>query len=477
MKEPEKPEISYRRELRQNYLMIAASEELEQRFEARMMAGNTIDGLLKFRVRREDDRLWFCYEITSRQPLSRLLERTAVTAEQVRRLFLGIAQTLAGMEDYLLSENLLLLDPELIYMDPLEFQPGLCLLPGREGDFPKEFSSFLQYLLGKTDHGDKEAVMLVYGLYQESLKDNYGLGDLLRWLMREEHLASDTVYRTEDGGTDRNAQDGFGDVWPEESDDSENMRKANSRMDNSRRKNPRTVAPWMVKYGRSGMGRLAWWLLLPVLAFAVLWMRWGMGGILRYGPAAVSAAAVISLAGISLQVIRLRREDSGRKRNIERRRTGVNRSYEPEGKRMIQEGAASWEMIFEEPEPEPEQGAREPPRPQSEDTTHTMLRRSAVPGTKLRRLAGIEGTDESIPISYYPFLIGKQESLADFILREDTISRLHARIDRRNDTYWLTDLNSTNGTVVNSHALEANETVELHIGDRVELADLHFKFE
>ena len=123
MKEAGKPEISYRRELRQNYLMIAADENLAERFEARMLAGNTIDGLLKFRVRREDDRLWFCYEITSRQPLSRLLERTAITAMQIRRLLLGIAQTLTRMEDYLLSENLILLDPEMIYMDPAEFQP------------------------------------------------------------------------------------------------------------------------------------------------------------------------------------------------------------------------------------------------------------------------------------------------------------------------------------------------------------------
>ena len=90
---------------------------------------------------------------------------------------------------------------------------------------------------------------------------------------------------------------------------------------------------------------------------------------------------------------------------------------------------------------------------------------------------GEAGNEEVIPISYYPFLIGKQENLADFILKRDTISRLHARIDRKENAYWLTDLNSTNGTSVNGRVLEANESVELEPGDQVALADLRFSFQ
>lgn len=38
-------EVEYLREMRQNYLMIQAEESQEQGYEARMMIGNTIDGL------------------------------------------------------------------------------------------------------------------------------------------------------------------------------------------------------------------------------------------------------------------------------------------------------------------------------------------------------------------------------------------------------------------------------------------------
>ena len=68
-------EVSYHREMKKNYLMIEADEESMQAFEAKMLVGNAIEGLLKFRIRRTDDHCQFCYEITSRQPLGRLLKR------------------------------------------------------------------------------------------------------------------------------------------------------------------------------------------------------------------------------------------------------------------------------------------------------------------------------------------------------------------------------------------------------------------
>ncbi len=487
MTEHKNPEIRFKRELRQNYLMIAAGEELEQKFEARMLAGNTIDGLLKFCIRREDDRLWFCYEITSRQPLSRLLERTGITAPQIRRLLLGIAQTLTRMEDYLLNEALICLDPDLIYMDFAEFQPGLCLVPGRKGDFPREFSGFLQFLLGKTDHRDKEAVMLVYGLYQESLKDNYGLNDLLRWLMKEDYSDMERAYT---GGDTEVPEEGRNGIAIGDSPETEE------------RSNTAALKAEIRKAElRAGPGRLMGWLFLPALAAASLWMWRGTPGIVRYGPAVIGGAAVLAVIGAGAGILyRPVRSSAGNENCVSAGGRGTDRCEaieEPGTNKDIKSRSRgdppmpqAWEMVFEESEPDPpfrtdsfadreygEAHLPEPSPPMPEDATHTVLLRPAVSGTVIRRLSGIGGTAETIPISYYPFLIGKQESLADYILKEDTVSRLHARLDRRDETYWLTDLNSTNGTAVNGRALEANEVIQLHIGDTVDLADLHFKFE
>lgn len=48
-------EIEYLREMRQNYLMISVEGMQDQGYEARMMIGNTIEGLLKFRIKKTDN--------------------------------------------------------------------------------------------------------------------------------------------------------------------------------------------------------------------------------------------------------------------------------------------------------------------------------------------------------------------------------------------------------------------------------------
>ena len=87
------------------------------------------------------------------------------------------------------------------------------------------------------------------------------------------------------------------------------------------------------------------------------------------------------------------------------------------------------------------------------------------------------GKRESISLAYFPFLIGKQENLTDYTISDETVSRLHVRFDKKEDTYFLTDLNSTNGTFVNGRKLDNNETAELSLGDQIGIADLQFTFQ
>ena len=174
---------SYQREMKRNYLIVDPElSEIPEMipFEQKMLEQNQIDGILHFQVRQKDEKIRFFYEITSRQPLIRMLEGQSVQAPQIRALVFGIARALDHMEQYLLSEKSVLLDPEYLYVDPENLKVWLCLVPGRECDFPEDYSKFLEYLLGKVDHRDKESVVLAYGLYQETRKENYGMGDILR---------------------------------------------------------------------------------------------------------------------------------------------------------------------------------------------------------------------------------------------------------------------------------------------------------
>ena len=67
-------EIRYSREMNHNYMIIEAPEK-ETGYAVQMLSANAIEGLLKFRVRQTEEAREYYYEITSRQPLRRVLEK------------------------------------------------------------------------------------------------------------------------------------------------------------------------------------------------------------------------------------------------------------------------------------------------------------------------------------------------------------------------------------------------------------------
>ena len=65
----------------------------------------------------------------------------------------------------------------------------------------------------------------------------------------------------------------------------------------------------------------------------------------------------------------------------------------------------------------------------------------------------------------------------DVCLNEPGVSRLHAKLEREGTEYYITDLNSTNGTKINGSLLEANERKQIQIGDELDFAGILFRFQ
>ena len=85
------------------------------------------------------------------------------------------------------------------------------------------------------------------------------------------------------------------------------------------------------------------------------------------------------------------------------------------------------------------------------------------------RLVGWTGEfrNRSFPVNASPFIVG---AAADATLRisHPLISMHHAEIIQKDDgTYWLRDLNSANGTLVNGRVLNKNESVQIRHRDRL----------
>ena len=63
--------------------------------------------------------------------------------------------------------------------------------------------------------------------------------------------------------------------------------------------------------------------------------------------------------------------------------------------------------------------------------------------------------------------IGKRKEEADLVLEDISVSRLHARIVKEKETYYIEDLNSTNGTFKNGLRLQPYERRELEEEDEI----------
>ena len=73
-------------------------------------------------------------------------------------------------------------------------------------------------------------------------------------------------------------------------------------------------------------------------------------------------------------------------------------------------------------------------------------------------------------------VIGKLENAADAVIDDPTVSRIHAKIRKQEEEYYLSDLNSRNGTTVNGHLLTGNEQWCLSSQDEVDFASARYVF-
>ena len=74
------------------------------------------------------------------------------------------------------------------------------------------------------------------------------------------------------------------------------------------------------------------------------------------------------------------------------------------------------------------------------------------------------------------FLIGRKIDLVNgYIENQDVISKIHARIIRVGNNFFIKDEESLNGTYLNDKKINEYDVRPLKIGDIVKLANIEFK--
>lgn len=469
--------VSYRREIKRNYLIIDPETDRAEGYEIRMLQDNPMEGLLHFQVRQKEDGIQFYYDITSRQPLIRMLEGQSWRAEQLRKLMIGIFGVLERMDNYLLKENQLWLTPEYIYLEPDTFQIWLCYVPGMERDFAEDMSKLLEKILERVDHQDKESVVLAYHIYQESKKENYGIADIMRLIQnRDMYEADNGLYRDRNQGDREQAEEDSIEKEYTEREYTEREYTESGYLPKSHTKRERKVYRELKEAGAEYEKRQAGSHKNQPERERSEEQRESVGILARIWNWLTGKSKEEAEAEQMVQIPweTMFREETEKEENNARSFAHSEHNRRISHKQDREERAEGYKKNQEGYKEDHQQDYKEDYK---DDYPGTVLLADFSDSRKERKLRALESGMEDIALPYYPFIIGKHVHLADYQLDQEGVSRLHLRIDREGEDYYIQDLNSTNGTRWRGRLLENNERVRIDPGDEIEIAAYRYRLE
>jgi len=411
-------------------------------YQIQMFTRNKIPMYLACRRQITDGVLYFYYDTAGYQPFSKCFQSRTLRYEDMKNLLVSIEQAAKHAEEYLLDPSGILLEPEYIFITADRKEYGFCFLPGRRLSFEEAFYGLAEYLLERLDYTDREGVVLGYEIYRK-VKEGHGCLENLLELLKEERIVPETEMYN---GSCRES------LSKEEAADEplmldKEVKKVTSRARASVKKKRTIKIPFKWIAGImlcAAAGLFACIqkeiIVLPeeIAEHMEIKIRPGATAelLIYQQRQAVLMGIIIMLVVIILIFWAARR----RKKNSQ--------------------------------PPAPVVLWRESETPPVMNPT-TFLGGSQ--GEEDHKLIDGETQDE-IPLTGDVFYVGKIEGKADLCLKDDTVSRMHACLKMKNGQWFVSDLNSTNGTFLNGERIKEKESILLSQGDELCFAKRSFLF-
>lgn len=463
----ELPDRRYERSMNHNYLVLSTyqffADVQEESYIERMLLENQIPGLLPVICRHKEGEKQYCYEINSLQSLDRLYEKQEMSYEALQKLLTGCVQCFERLEEYLLDGSQVLLLPEYIYLHMDTKEPYFVCYPSYDGDVRRSFQKLVDYLLTKIDHKQEQAVWLAYQVYRYTRNSNYVLGEVKKLLYEAQEIEESVAYRDSSNfenstvikeefcntNLEFSMQDNIG-FYEKDEAEKDNTEKVENQAEHDTWRKNILGALLCTLLALSAAGIIFGARLLKLIPLSQ------KQEISLYGAIGMSVVA----AGIFFATIL-------KKWKQDEQIQGLDEEVEDE--------IEYWDSSSM-PIPNVEKDYVRNVKPMqmktgqqtSELTGATMLLSQEL--VKERYLKGmVNGKELRIPLVQFPLTIGKLAPFCDVVIPDNTVSRMHARLEEKDGQVFISDLNSTNGTVRNGDMLSIHEEVAMEPGDQIML--------
>lgn len=428
-------DVSYRKNLNRSYICMEEQGQLIEPYELMMLENHRIPGLLPMQSVVADGRRRYLYEISGKQQIEDYFSGKKVGHDVLRLFLVSVQNMCRSLSEYLLREEGICLEIEFIYVDLEDGSLQFLYLPFYEKNLPQAFELCMEQLLRKIDHQDKEAVELGYQIYQLCAGGHADIGRLLEAVLGRQPVSEEGRLLTADGDSawaegkmgKRGRRPGS-----EEREREEESKGAEDSNGYNDREN--TWKGWVEKNKAYAAGLLK-----------------------KYVPELIGAEKTFL---------------SGMGQHEQKRRPFFNR-VKSRGKE-----ASFWGR---------KQEKRKTPLSESTQISEggacddTPSHPTEILGVRLEEPLGrftYQGIHQcsDIVVEGDSFLLGKNSNQVNGVISAEGVSRLHARVTRQEQKYYIEDLNSTNGTYINDMPLEYRQPKEIYPGDRIRFGAEEYMF-
>ena len=452
----------YKRDMNHNYLILYGEDEINtDSYQVRMLVGNVIPSLLKCRIQGMDGRFLVYFDITSKQALSVLYEEKKMGVEDLRLIFGGFVKAMEDAAEYLMNPGQFIISPEYIYTDIEKQEIYFCMMPGYEKDIKEQFQFLTEYILPKIDDQDQDAVILGYGVYKRAMEDSFHLEHIKEELYKTQGQQGTTTTKAEQMKTESEQRQESEDFNLEEEGFWENE-EINQEFVRDGEKSKRLSLPQ-----KTGVIVLAAILLCGIAAITLM-------GYLPYLETGTILGIIIVLVAcvmLFVYVSKIKKKPGALRQGREEERDkpkGITGKVPTDQTDQSQNTIQSVVKSTNKPVAKSSQ--------LHADYGETVVLSAGAVSGPASLVSKEPGELATIYINEDLTVIGKLETACDAVISLPTVSRIHAKIKKKEDAYYLTDMNSRNGTAVNGRLLLPDEEYRLEPEDEVDFAQARYIF-
>ncbi len=411
----------YVREIKGSYMRIEGEDDGHL---MKMVTANVIPGFLHTTIRSVNNQSVYMYDVSSKMRITDVYERKEISGADMRTLGIAVNRLLDSVDEYLLNIDSVILNPEQVFIDNNTGEWYFAYCSDNSSDFMSGMRELFEYIIQRVCHTDNEAVTMAYGIYKKITIGTCSPDQLFEVeyhqkpeyeVVEEHHVIDDIIPQTE--------------IVQQEKPDRPKL------------------------YAVYGIGIAALTVVLIMVACAVV-------SVVNRNGRGLGIYLLVAAVSVIILYYGYKWYKDNREAFYKMKKETIHIPYEKDN------------IVIRFPEKQKNTEAVIPETTNNATVLLTDIQESGVHRLKWEE----QGCSREYELTDSAAIIGSAAERSDCVINLPGISRLHARITFDGSSYYIKDMNSTNGTFVNDKELACFEIQEIRPEDRIKLGKVELVF-